>query len=89
KLSGDQPRLILVEMSGMRFASSGALAAFARRIPATRVALVGTSPVERTIVQFFRTVHAPSYPASYFTTDLQALEWLTDGRYEPAPVSAP
>ena len=70
-------RPVLVDIEGMRYASSAALRKFARCLPATRMALVGTSPVERTIVDFFRAIHRPSYPASYFTQNSKALEWLT------------
>jgi hypothetical protein len=78
ELSGDGPGPMLVDMHGMRSASSAALNRFARYLPTTRVALVGTSPVEQTIAQFFRDFHQPSYPASYFTQDVKALEWLGD-----------
>jgi hypothetical protein len=78
ELCGDGPRPLLVDMQGMRCASSGALTKFARCLPATRMALVGTSPVERTIVEFFRAIHRPSYPVSYFTQESKALEWLTN-----------
>jgi hypothetical protein len=78
-LSGDEPRPLLVDMHGMRYASSAALNQFAKTLPTTRMALVGTSPVEQTIVQFFRAIHQPSYPASYFSQDSKALEWLADG----------
>jgi hypothetical protein len=80
KLSGDETRPMLVDMQGMRYASSGALTKFARHLPTTRMALVGNSPVEQTIVQFFRAIHQPSYPASYFAQDSKALEWLADGQ---------
>ncbi|UNK47839.1 hypothetical protein [Arthrobacter sulfonylureivorans] len=76
---------MLVDLHGMRSASSAALAKFARCLPTTRMALVGTSPVEHTIVQFFRTLHRPTYPATYFTKDAEAWQWLTDGRYKSAP----
>ncbi|MET1155138.1 hypothetical protein [Arthrobacter sp.] len=79
ELVGDEPRPLLMDMQGMRYASSGALAKFARCLHTTRMALVGTSPVEQTIVQFFRAIHQPSYPASYFARDSEALEWLAGG----------
>ncbi len=89
EVGGDEPRPMLVDMHGMRSASSTALAKFAQGLPATRVALVGTSPVEQTIVQFFRTIHRPTYPATYFTKDTEALQWLTGGQYKSAPEILP
>ncbi|MBD8044091.1 STAS/SEC14 domain-containing protein [Arthrobacter sp. Sa2BUA2] len=76
QLSGNVPRPLLVEMRGMRYASSAALKKFARALTATRMALVGTSPVEQTIGHFFQAIHRPSYPASYFTQYAEALDWL-------------
>jgi len=76
QLGGNAPRPVLVDMCGMRYASSAALNRFARTISATRMALVGTSPVERTIVQFFQAIHRPSYPVAYFAQNAEALEWL-------------
>ena len=76
---------MLVDMHGMRSASSAALTKFAQCLPTTKMALVGTSPVEQTIVQFFRTIHRPTYPATYFTADAEALQWLTGERYASAP----
>ncbi|MGW6174760.1 DUF7793 family protein [Arthrobacter sp. NPDC055138] len=79
EMSGGERKPLLVDMHGMRYASSAALNQFAKTLPTTRMALVGTSPVEQTIVQFFRAIHEPSFPASYFTLDSEALEWLADG----------
>ena len=85
ELSGNEPRPMLVDMHGMRSVSSAALTKFAQCLPTTKMALVGTSPVEQTIVQFFRTIHRPTYPATYFTADAEALQWLAGERYASAP----
>lgn len=94
KLTGDESSpLLLVDMRGMRYASSAVLRQFAQALSATRMALVGASPVEQTIGQFFQAIHRPSYPVSYFTQDSEALEWLaaveTTGSLTPPPQFPP
>ena len=55
---------------------------FASDWPVTRVALLGSSPVDLMVASFFMIRHRPPYPARYFTSSADALAWLK----EPDPL---
>jgi hypothetical protein len=88
KLASGERSPMLVDMRGMCAASSGALSKFAKHLSVTRMALVGTTPVEQTIVQFFRVVHQPAYPVSYFSQESEALAWLARTQCRPRRVAS-
>lgn len=76
QLSNGQPHALLVDMAATASMSRGARRVFARPSLATRVALLGSSPVDRVIANFFLGIHVPAAPTRYFTCVEEAMEWL-------------
>lgn len=70
-------RPMLVEMAGTAWLGCNARKVFARPWPVTRIALVGSSPVDRVIVDHFLARCTPPCPARYFTSHDEAMTWLT------------
>jgi hypothetical protein len=68
---------MLVELNEMVTLSSKALNHFAKELNIAALALVGPSPVDRTIADHFTGVHNPPYPSHYFPHRNEALTWLT------------
>lgn len=77
RISADQNRPLLVDMRNAGNTSSGARDVFALPHAASRVALLGESPVDQVIASFFTRVHRPQRPTRYFTSEAKALIWLT------------
>lgn len=75
--------LVLVDISGISGLNRAARAAFTRRSSARRIALLGTSPVDQIIANFFLTLNKPSCPTRYFTTLKEAKTWLHAHRIKP------
>jgi len=68
---------VLVDMAMTAWLSCKARKVFARPCPVTRIALLGSSPVDRVIVNFFLGRCAPPCPARFFTSRDEAKDWLT------------
>ncbi|MDQ0118679.1 STAS/SEC14 domain-containing protein [Pseudarthrobacter sp902506025] len=68
---------LLVDMRNAGNTSSGARDVFAMPHAATRLALLGESPVDEVIANFFTRAHMPARPTRYFTSETSALTWLT------------
>lgn len=49
---------------------------FAARWPLTRVAVIGTSPVDEVIFVFYAARHRPVCPTQFFTSEADAMRWL-------------
>ena len=77
KISADHDRPLLVDMRNAGNTSSGARDVFALPHAASRVALLGESPVDQVVASFFTRVHRPQRPTRYFTSEAKALSWLT------------
>lgn len=75
-LSGQASHPMLVDMETTRTVTPGARAVFTRPCAASRVALLGSSPVDRMIVNFFLGVNVPACPTIFFTSRPKALAWL-------------
>ncbi|MEW1943670.1 STAS/SEC14 domain-containing protein [Pseudarthrobacter sp. NPDC080037] len=71
---GEYP--LLVDMATTESVSRGARAVFSIPCAATRIALLGTSPVDRVLANFFLQVHIPPCPTRFFTSRHEALNWL-------------
>jgi hypothetical protein len=71
---------MLVHLNTMKFVSRGAMRIFADELDIAALAVVGPSPVDRTLSKFFIQVHKPSYPIQHFTTTETALSWLRGNR---------
>lgn len=72
--SGRYP--LLVDMAGTAAATVKARRLFAASDVAPRIALLGESPVDRVIVDFFLRRHRPPCPARFFTCIEEAVRWL-------------
>jgi hypothetical protein len=76
---------MLVHLNDMKFVSRGAMRILAEELDVAALAVVGPSPVDRTLSEFFIQVHKPGYPIQHFTTTQTALSWLQGSREELLP----
>jgi hypothetical protein len=72
-------RPLLVDMTGTAALTRAARMTFTRRCSASRIALLGRSPVDRVIANFALGVSAVPVPTRFFTSEPLAIAWLTDG----------
>jgi hypothetical protein len=75
-LSGTSRYPMLVDMATTSDVSRGARAVFGRPCQASRIALLGTSPVDRVLANFFLGIHKVPCPTKFFTSEPDALAWL-------------
>ena len=75
---------MLVRMGDAAWIGCKAQDILASSPPATRVALLGSSPVDRMVAHFFMGRHRPPYAARYFTSLEEALTWLKDHPQNPS-----
>lgn len=90
-LCPDRPRPMLVTMNCMKGVEHNARNVFAQAWPFTRIAVVGTSAVDRVIADLYLARHSPACPTKFFTTALDAMAWLgmtTSGPRKTQPTSA-
>jgi len=80
RISPDRDRPLLVDMRASGNTSSGARDVFGVPHAASRIALLGESPVDRVIANFFTGVRRPQRPTRYFTSEEAAIAWLTEVR---------
>lgn len=79
ELCGDESHPMLVDMATTASVSRAARAVFSIPCAASRIALLGTSPVDRVMANFFLGVHIPPCPTRFFTSRADATEWLKVG----------
>jgi hypothetical protein len=72
---GGLPHPLLVDMGGTTSVSHDARAAFSRPSAASRIALLGSTPVDRVIANFRRADSFPC-PTLFFTDRVEAMSWL-------------
>jgi hypothetical protein len=77
--NADRERPLLVDMTGTAALTREARMTFSRRCSASRIALLGRSPVDRVIANFALGVSAVPVPTRFFTSEALAIAWLTDG----------
>jgi len=77
--NADRKRPLLVDMTGTATLTRDARMAFARRCSASRIALLGRSPVDRVIANFAMGTSSVPVPTRFFTSQLAAVAWLRDG----------
>ncbi len=70
---------MLVDMAMTESVSRDARSIFATPCAASRIALLGSSPVDRLIATFFLGVHKPASPSRFFTSKVEAMRWLAEG----------
>lgn len=81
-LAGAEGHPMLVDMETTRTVTRDARAVFATPCAASRIALLGSSPVDRMIANFFLGVNSPPCPTRFFTSRHQAVAWLKSGAGE-------
>jgi len=67
---------MLVDMAAAETVSREARAVWAIPCAASRIALLGSSPVDRVIANFFLGIHTPPCPTQFFTSKSEAMSWL-------------
>ncbi|GLU61554.1 STAS/SEC14 domain-containing protein [Paenarthrobacter ureafaciens] len=67
---------MLVDMATTEAVSREARSVFSIPCAASRIALLGTSPVDRVLANFFLNVHIPPCPTRFFTSREVAIAWL-------------
>ncbi|MBJ2120833.1 STAS/SEC14 domain-containing protein [Arthrobacter sp. MSA 4-2] len=83
-LCADTSHPMLVDMEATRSVSRGARSTFSIPCGASRIALLGSSPVDRLLANFFLGLHSPPCPTHFFTSREHALDWLKrPGEAEP------
>ncbi len=80
--AGAEGHPMLVDMETTRTVTRGARAVFAIPCLASRIALLGSSPVDRMIANFFLGVNSPPCPTKFFTSRHMAVAWLQSGTLE-------
>lgn len=78
RISPDRDRPLLVDMKAASNTSAAARDVFGVPHAASKIALLGESPVDRIIANFFIGVHRPQRPTQYFTSEQAAITWLTE-----------
>lgn len=75
-LCGESRHPMIVDMATTSDVSRGARAVFGRPCQASRIALLGASPVDRVIANFFLGLNKLPCPTKFFTSEAEALSWL-------------
>ncbi|MDQ0767786.1 hypothetical protein QF031_000535 [Pseudarthrobacter defluvii] len=76
RIAGDGNYPMLVDMATTENVSIQARSVFSIPCAANRIALLGTSPVDRIIANFFLGVHVPPCPTRFFTSRTEAMKWV-------------
>lgn len=77
--NADREWPLLVDMTGTAALTRDARMAFMRRCSASRIALLGRSPVDRVIANFAMGRNSVPVPTRFFTSEPAAVAWLRDG----------
>ena len=70
---------MLVDMAAVASVSREARGIWSIPCGASRIALLGESPVDRVLANFFLGVHVPPCPTRFFTSRSEAVAWLIAG----------
>ncbi|MBG6179363.1 DUF7793 family protein [Arthrobacter sp. CAN_A1] len=70
---------MLVDMATTKAVSRGARTVFGLPCSASRIALLGSSQVDKVIANFILGVSTLPCPTRFFTSEPAALEWLQEG----------
>lgn len=73
-------RPMLVDMAAVASVSREARSIWSIPCSASRIALLGRSPVDRVLANFFLGVHIPPCPTRFFTSRSEAMDWLNAGQ---------
>lgn len=75
-LCGQNRHPMLVDMATTADVSRGARAVFGRPCQASRIALLGSSPVDRVLANFILGINKLPCPTRFFTDRAEAVSWL-------------
>lgn len=76
RIAGGGTYPMLVDMATTESVSIQARSVFSIPCAANRIALLGASPVDRILANFFLGVHVPPCPTRFFTSRDDSMEWL-------------
>ncbi|MFB0836974.1 MULTISPECIES: DUF7793 family protein [unclassified Arthrobacter] len=76
RIAGEGTYPMLVDMATTENVSIQARSVFSIPCAANRIALLGASPVDRIIANFFLGVHVPPCPTRFFTSRSDSMKWL-------------
>lgn len=79
RVNAGTERPLLVDMTGTATLTRPARMTFTRKCSASRIALLGKSPVDRVIANFALGVSAVPVPTRFFTSEPTAVAWLRHG----------
>ena len=79
RVNAGTERPLLVDMTGTATLTRPARVTFTRKCSASRIALLGKSPVDRVIANFALGVSPVPVPTRFFTSEPTAVAWLCDG----------
>jgi hypothetical protein len=68
---------LLIDMATTASVSRAARKVFAQPCDASAIALLGVSPVDRVLANFFLGVNSSPVPTRFFTSSDEAVHWLT------------
>jgi hypothetical protein len=76
EIAGDLTYPMLVDMATTESVTRAARSVFSIPCAANRIALLGASPVDRILANFFLGVHIPPCPTRFFTSRTESMTWL-------------
>lgn len=79
-LCGNRRRPMMVDMATTAKVSRGARAVFGQPCQASRIALLGTSPVDKVLANFILGINKLPCPTRFFTSRDEAMAWLLKER---------
>lgn len=75
---------LLIDMATTESVSRAARTVFSRRCDASAIALLGASAVDRVLANFFLGVNSAPVPTRFFTSNDDAVHWLTSQGHDGA-----
>lgn len=69
---------MLVDMASTETVGRDARAVWSIPCAASKIALLGSSPVDRVIANFFLGIHIPPCPTKFFISRSEAMNWLLE-----------
>jgi hypothetical protein len=78
-IAGQTTYPMLVDMATTESVTRAARSVFSIPCAANRIALLGASPVDRILANFFLGVHIPPCPTRFFTSRTESMKWLQEG----------
>lgn len=75
-VAGKRRYPMLVDMATTEDVTRAARAVFSIPCAASRIALLGSSPVDRVLANFFLGLHTAPCPTRFFTSRPESMDWL-------------